>query len=146
MLDSPAGVGRGFRAAAAAADDALVICSPDPVCIRDAALVRELLEDLGVTETRLLINRFAEGYFRSLTGGENTANLRDLDDVIDLSGIQLLGIVPEDKALAASLLRGELPAAKIGNRARVATSDFVSWWDARVSARQKELLKGRLQK
>lgn len=42
--------------------------------------------------------------------------------------------------------RGELPAAKIGNRARVATSDFVSWWDARVSARQKELLKGRLQK
>ena len=119
LLDSPAGIGRGFRAAAAAADDALVVCSPDPVCIRDAALVRELLEDLGVTQTRLIINRFSEGYFRSLTGGENTADLRDLDDVIDLSGIQLLGIVPEDRVLTAALLRGEIPATQTPGMAAV---------------------------
>ncbi len=41
---------------------------------------------------------------------------------------------------------GELPAAKIGNRARVATSDFVTWWDTRVAAQQKEQVKGCLRK
>ena len=40
ILDSPAGVGRGFRAAAAAADCALIVCNSDPVCIRDASIVR----------------------------------------------------------------------------------------------------------
>ena len=42
--------------------------------------------------------------------------------------------------------RGELPAAKIGNRARVATSDFVNWWDARVAAQQGEQIKGCLRR
>lgn len=66
ILDSPAGVGRGFRAAAAGADSALIVCSPDPVCIRDAAIVRRLLTELGVAGQRLVINRFQEEYFRSL--------------------------------------------------------------------------------
>ena len=39
ILDSPAGVGRGFRAAAAGADSALIVCSPDPVCIRGGKCV-----------------------------------------------------------------------------------------------------------
>ncbi len=41
---------------------------------------------------------------------------------------------------------GELPAAKIGNRARVAASDFVAWWDARVAAQQRNMVKGCLRK
>lgn len=41
---------------------------------------------------------------------------------------------------------GELPAARVGNRARIAAYDFVSWWDARVLAQQKEMLKGCLRK
>lgn len=41
---------------------------------------------------------------------------------------------------------GELPVAKIGNRARVATSDFVTWWDDRVAAQQKEQVRGCLRK
>lgn len=48
ILDSPAGVGRGLRAAAAAADCALIVCNSDPVCIRDASIVRRLLTELEV--------------------------------------------------------------------------------------------------
>ncbi len=111
ILDSPAGVGRGFRSAAAAADAALVVCSPDPVCIRDAAAVGALLSEMGVEERRLVINRFSPAHFDAVAGGEGPGALRDLDDVIDLSGIRLAGVVPEDRAFAARLLRGELPSA-----------------------------------
>ena len=48
VLDSPAGVGGGFRSAACAADRALVVCSPDPVCVRSSSAVKRLLEKLAV--------------------------------------------------------------------------------------------------
>lgn len=116
ILDSPAGVGRGFRAAAAAADGALIVCSPDPVCIRDAAIVRRLLLENGVEQQRLVINRFQDAYFRRIAAGEagDTAArgvCRDLDDVIDQSGVRLIGVVPEDPKLAAAFARGRLPEA-----------------------------------
>lgn len=125
ILDSPAGVGRGFKAAAAAADNALIVCNSDPVCIRDASIVRRLLDDLGITERRLVINRFNADYFRSMTpnvrkkGGQNetdSAFFRDLDDVIDLSGVQLIGIVPEDHTLSAAFACGRLPGADTPGR------------------------------
>ena len=110
-LDSPAGVGRGFRAAAAAADCALIVCNSDPVCIRDASIVRRLLTELEVPQQRLVINRFNAEYFGSLSAGrEDAGGLRDLDDVIDQSGVRLIGIVPEDRQMTAAFQRGCVPA------------------------------------
>lgn len=100
LLDSPAGVGSGFRSAAAGADRAIVVCNPDPVCVRSAASVRELLGKLSVQETRLVINRFNGQLFRQ------TGAYGDLDSVIDATGIRLLGLIPEDYSLVASFLRG----------------------------------------
>ena len=111
ILDSPAGVGRGFRAAAAAADCALIVCNSDPVCIRDASIVRRLLTELEVPQQRLVINRFNAEYFGSLSAGrEDAGGLRDLDDVIDQSGVRLIGIVPEDRQMTAAFQRGCVPA------------------------------------
>lgn len=107
LLDSPAGVGRGFRAAAAAADRALIVCSPDPVCIRDASIVRRLLTETGVSQQRLIINRFQAEYFKSISSESGVC--RDLDDVIDLSGVRLVGVVPEDRKMAAAFARGRCP-------------------------------------
>lgn len=110
ILDSPAGVGRGFRAAAAAADCALIVCNSDPVCIRDASIVRRLLTELEVPQQRLVINRFNAEYFGSLSAGrEDAGGLRDLDDVIDQSGVRLIGIVPEDRQMTAAFQRGCVP-------------------------------------
>ena len=101
LLDSPAGVGGGFRAAACGADRAIVVCSPDPVCVRSAGAVRELLRKLSVRDMRLAINRFSGRLFRE------TGAYGDLDGVIDETGIRLLGVVPEDFSLAAAFLRGK---------------------------------------
>ncbi len=101
FLDSPAGVGGGFRSAACAADRALIVCSPDPVCVRNAGSAKELLVKLGIEDRRLVINRF-NGPFFNATGAYN-----DLDGVIDGAGVRLFGVVPEDPLLAAAFLRGK---------------------------------------
>lgn len=100
LLDSPAGVGDGFRAAACAADRALIVCSPDPVCIRGVNSVRGLLQELGIRETRLIINRFNGRFF------DETGVYGDLDSVIDAAGVRLFGVVPEDFTMAAAFLKG----------------------------------------
>ena len=86
LLDSPAGVGGGFRSAACGADRAIVVCSPDPVCVRSAGAVRQLLNGRLFWETGVY---------------------GDLDGVIDEAGIRLFGVVPEDFSLAASFLKGK---------------------------------------
>lgn len=101
LLDSPAGVGSGFRSAACGADRALIVCTPDPVCVRGVGVVTALLDKLGTDQRRLVLNRFSGGLFRS------TGAYRDLDAVIDASGVRLMGLVPEDPALAAAFLRGK---------------------------------------
>lgn len=101
LLDSPAGVGEGFRSAACAADRAVILCTPDPVCARSAGTAAALLrKQLGVTDCRLLLNRFQAELF-SAAGA-----YRDLDGVIDETGVRLLGVIPEDPLLAAAFLTG----------------------------------------
>lgn len=112
LLDSPAGVGTGFQSAACAADRAVVLCSPDPICARSTACVRALLQELGLEDMHLLINQFDSDLFHE------TGAFPDLDSVIDACGIQLLGLVPEDRSLAAAFLQGR-PAPK-GSRAMMA--------------------------
>lgn len=100
LLDSPAGVGMGFQSAACAADRALVLCGPDPVSVRSASSVRQLLQQLDIGDMRLIINQFDRGLFRE------TGAFSDLDGVIDAAGIQLGALVPTDHSLAAAFLRG----------------------------------------
>ncbi|MEG1426588.1 MAG: AAA family ATPase [Oscillospiraceae bacterium] len=100
LLDSPAGVGRGFAAAACGADRAIVVCNPDPVCVRSTAAVGELLKRLGIEKQRLVINRFNGELFGKMQVME------DLDKVIDAAGIRLLGVVPEDASLVVAVMKG----------------------------------------
>lgn len=103
LIDCPAGMGRGFETAVAAADRALVVSTPDTVCARDAQIIGRLLEDRHVA-ARLLINRLRPA--KVMDG-----SMPDVDEIIDTAGIQLLGIVPEDEAVAVANANGRpLPA------------------------------------
>ena len=99
LIDSPAGVGMGFLSAAAAAQRALVVSNPDPVCVRDSSTIRRLLEEQGIREQRLVINRFQYSRFKKLGCFE------DLDAMIDESGIRLIAVIPEDVQLAAAFAK-----------------------------------------
>lgn len=94
LIDCPAGIGSGFASAVAAATRALVVATPDPVCLRDSDKVRRLLTKSGISQQRLIINQFQCTAFRKMD------YYRDLDSVIDSAGIRLLAVIPKDLQLA----------------------------------------------
>lgn len=99
FIDCPAGTGRGFDTAVAAAESALVVTTPDPICARDAAIVGDLLAEQDVP-SRLVINRLR---VTPILQGK----LPDLDKIIDTAGIQLIGAIPEDDELAVATAGGK---------------------------------------
>lgn len=101
IIDSPAGVGSGFEAAAYPAKRALVVVNTEPTSIRGGQTVAGKLRSCGIDDIRLVINRFNKATFRKM------ALYRDLDEVIDITALRLIGIVPEDYALAAAIQSGK---------------------------------------
>lgn len=88
FLDAPAGIDAGFRLCAAFADRVILVTNSDPGSIRDAGHTADLLETMGKSETRVVVNR--------LNGKMFSATSRTVDDLMDEVGLPLLGIVPED--------------------------------------------------
>ena len=96
LIDCPAGLGAGFESAVAAAQRALLVSTPDPVCLRNAARTRVALEHEGLLQQRLVVNRFSGEAFR------RQGVYHSLDDVIDAAGVRLIAVIPEDPGLAAA--------------------------------------------
>ena len=99
LLDAPAGVDAGFQLTASAAERCIVVTGPGPAAIRDAARVGELLELMGKTNSRLVVNRVSHRLVAAMS--------TNVDDIMDETGLPLLGIVPEDQnvTLAATFGR-----------------------------------------
>ena len=88
LIDSAAGVGDGFHFAVTFADRILVVATPDPASLRDAAETADQLSLMGKQDIKLVVNRVTPAVFRALRW--------TVDDVMDESGLPLIGIVPED--------------------------------------------------
>lgn len=99
LIDSTAGIGPGFRNAAAASDEVLAVVGCDPVSIRDARQVCELLRDATDAKRLMILNRF--DYAAS-----HKALIPHIDTIIDATAMRLIGIVPYDPALGLGVLRG----------------------------------------
>lgn len=99
LVDSPAGIERGFRNASAGADEAIVVTTPDVSAIRDADRIIGLLQNVEIDPINLVINRFSP----QLVGN---GSMMDQADVLDILNIDLIGVVPEDSAVITSTNRG----------------------------------------
>lgn len=101
LVDSPAGIEQGFMNAVVAADEAIVVCNPEMSSIRDADRIIGLLETKeNVGTYKLIINRVRPGMMKS-------NDMMDIDDVLDILNVKLLGMVPEDPDIIISTNRGE---------------------------------------
>ena len=100
LIDAPAGIGKGFQVAAAAAGRAQVVVTPDPVCIRSGERVARLLQQEGAADRRLVINRYRPNVMK-------LGLVEDLDAVIDGVGLQLIGVIPEDEQIPRYAANGE---------------------------------------
>ena len=94
LMDAPAGIDAGFRLAAQFADRAILVTGADPAAIRDASRAADILEIMGKGNVRMVINRVNPKMI--------TAMGVTVDDIMDQSGLPLLGLVPEDENVILS--------------------------------------------
>jgi len=109
LIDSPAGIERGFRNAVAPADMVLVVTNPEVSAVRDADRIIGLVEAEEKGPARLLINRLKPDVMRR-------GDMLTVDDVLELLAIDLIGLVPDDESVLSSANRGS-PVA-LDNRSR----------------------------
>jgi len=86
LIDSPAGLGAGFRLAICGADRALVIATNDASSLRDAQ--RTVTELDHIRQVHLVMNRIQPKLLRKLR--------TTIDDAMNTAGLPLMGVVPED--------------------------------------------------
>jgi len=106
LIDCPAGIEQGFYNAIAGADKAIVVTTPEVSAVRDADRIIGLLESSDLRNPKLIINRIRP---RMVKQGD----MMDIEDIVDILAIDLLGVVPEDEKIIVSTNRGE-PAVMDG--------------------------------
>jgi septum site-determining protein MinD len=100
LIDSPAGIERGFRNSVAPADTVLVVTNPEVSAVRDADRIIGLIESEEKGPARLVINRLNAELMKH-------GDMLTPDDVLELLAVQLIGIVPEDDNVIVSSNRGQ---------------------------------------
>jgi septum site-determining protein MinD len=100
IIDSPAGIERGFKNAIAAADQVLVMTNPEVSAVRDADRVIGILEAEGKGPASLIINRLNPAMVKR-------GDMLSVEDVLELLAIDLIGIVPEDENVIVASNRGQ---------------------------------------
>ncbi|MFN7036975.1 MAG: septum site-determining protein MinD [Bellilinea sp.] len=100
LIDSPAGIERGFRNALAPADMVLVVTNPEVSAVRDADRIIGLIEAEEKGPARLILNRVNMNLVKR-------GDMLNADDVLELLAVELIGIVPEDEAVVVSTNRGQ---------------------------------------
>ena len=99
LIDSAAGIERGFRYAIAPADRVLVVTNPEVSAVRDADRVVGILDAEEKAGPALIINRLNPAMVKQ-------HDMLSAADVLDLLGVKLIGVVPEDDSVLVSSNRG----------------------------------------
>ncbi|MBN1373428.1 MAG: septum site-determining protein MinD [Anaerolineaceae bacterium] len=99
LIDSPAGIERGFRNSIAPADVVVVVTNPEVSAVRDADRIIGLIEAEEKGPARLILNRLNPALVKR-------GDMLSADDILDLLAIELIGIVPEDENVVISTNRG----------------------------------------
>jgi len=100
LIDSPAGIERGFRNVLAPADMVIVVTNPEVSAVRDADRIIGLVEAEEKGPARLIINRLNPALVKR-------GDMLTADDVLELLAVELIGIIPEDEMVVISTNRGQ---------------------------------------
>jgi len=107
LIDSPAGIEQGFKNAVAPADKVIIVTTPEVSAVRDADRIIGLIEAEAKGPPSLIINRLRPDMVKR-------GDMLAIDDVLDIRGIELIGVVPDDESIIISTNRG-IPVALENN-------------------------------
>ena len=100
IIDSPAGIEQGFKNSIAGADEAYIVTTPEISAVRDADRVIGLLEAKGIANPKVIVNRIRLDMVKR-------GNMMNVEDIIDILAVDLLGVIPDDEAIVISTNKGE---------------------------------------
>lgn len=98
IVDSPAGIEKGFANAVVGADEAIIVCTPEVSAVRDADRVVGLLGNRF--RPQLIINRVRPGLVRR-------GKMLSVDDVNGILRLPLLGVLSDEPDVIVATNRGE---------------------------------------
>lgn len=110
LIDCPAGIEQGFKNAVVGADKAIVITIPEVSAVRDADRIIGLLASNDLPYPELIINRLRIDMVKR-------GDMMNIEDTIDILGIDLLGVVPDDENIVISTNKGEPVASNVNSMA-----------------------------
>jgi len=99
LIDSPAGIERGFRNAIAPADLVLIVTNPEVSAVRDADRIIGLVEAEEKSPPKLIVNRVKPEMVKR-------GDMLSTGDILDVLAIDLIGIVPEDEMVTVATNQG----------------------------------------
>jgi septum site-determining protein MinD len=99
IIDSPAGIERGFKNALAPADLVLVVTNPEVSAVRDADRIIGLIEAEEKGPAQLIINRVNQSLVKR-------GDMLNTEDILELLAIELIGVIPEDESVVIGSNRG----------------------------------------
>lgn len=99
LIDSPAGIDRGFHFAICSADRAILVTTPHISSVRDAGRVKYLLEQNHFYNMDLLIN----SYNQKMVRRHEMLSVSDMEEIIRLKSI---GCIPYDTQVIISQNNG----------------------------------------
>lgn len=100
FIDCPAGIENGFKNAIAGADRAIVVTTPEVSAVRDADRIIGLLEANLIEDIQLIINRIKINMVKS-------GDMLDIEDILEILGVKLIGSIPDDESIVISTNKGE---------------------------------------
>jgi septum site-determining protein MinD len=100
LIDSPAGIEMGFQNATIAAQEALIVTTPEIAAVRDADRVVGLLEANGIKTMSLIVNRLRP----RMVEDDKMMSVKDVQEIL---AIPLIGVIPDDERVIVSTNRGE---------------------------------------
>ena len=100
IIDCPAGIELGFQTAIAGAEKSIIVTTPEMSALRDADRVVGLLEANEKSAPMLIINRYRPAMVKR-------GDMLDIDSMMEILNIDLLGVVPEDEQIVVTTNRGE---------------------------------------
>ncbi len=103
LIDSPAGIERGFRNALAPSDMVVIVTNPEVSAVRDADRIIGIIEAEEKGPGKLLLNRMKPEMIQR-------GDMLSTDDILDVLAIELIGIIPEDESVIVASNRG-IPVA-----------------------------------
>jgi septum site-determining protein MinD len=110
LIDCPAGVEAGFHRAVFCANEAIVVVTPHISSVRDADKVLSILSGYDLIHKTLVINRIRGDL---VLNGE----MLEVDEIVRILKVSLLGVIPEDDDISALSTIGGLTSGNISGRA-----------------------------